>query len=1145
MSPVNHRRVRPSKRGLRRVALIAAVLTGVPIAANIGTPSSAATTAITSVEVVGPTGSVGFGERTHVLANGNFVVTDSNFGLPGVPSVGAVYLYNGATNALISTLRGSHAQDRVGRGGIVDVGSNSFVVLSPLWNGQAAGVGAATTVDGSTGLNGVVDAANSLIGSSSGDFASSDIVPLSNGNFVVVSSAWDNGAGVENAGAVTWSSAASPTVGEITSGNSLVGSFTGNGDRMAVVTLTNGNYVTVTEDFGLLVRTGAATWGNGATGTTGAVSAQNSLTGSNSGDIAGGYVVPLTDGNYVVASPNWGNGAESAGAVTWRPGNQPVGGTVINATNSLVGNARLERVGSEVDALTNGNYVVNTPGFDDGPIQNIGAVTWGNGSVGISGLVSSENSLVGRSQGDSGSSTVTALTNGNYVVSSPSWDATGVADVGAVTFRLGDAAHAPAQIVAGNSLVGVQENDFVGTEIEPLRNGNYAVGSVIWRNSDGIDVGAATWGDGVHGTTGQVTAANSLIGSQRSDRTGRAITALSNGAYVVSSEARLGTIEGAGAVTWRVGDRASPGVVSPVNSLVGATTLDLVGNIVLALPSGAYVVIATEWDNNGVVDAGAVTFGRPDGATVGPITTANSVVGTATDEGDGQRVAAFADGTYAILTPAHSAGVQRRVGAVTPAPAAGVVGTATAENSLIGSLESAGTGWRIATDDDQVARLTAAESMLVGRRLENRVTLIDKVVPPAPPTTPPSPPTTPSTGPATTPTTTPTTSGTPGTIAPEFLPLAPARLADTRIGATTVDGVEAGTGARAPGSTIELQVAGRGGVPADATAVALNVTAVDPGGAGFLTIYPCDVAQPTASNVNFSPGATVPNAVIAKVGNDRRVCIFTSQQSDLVVDVNGAFPASSPYAPLVPARVLDTRADGTTVDSAARGSGPATAGSTTTLHLGARGGLPNSVNSAVLNITSTQAVAPGFVTVYPCDSSRPTTSNLNLAPGADVANLVVTKTSANGDVCLFTSQTTQLVVDVNGFFPTTSTYTSFVPGRVLDTRAGFTTIDGINQSGGVATAGATARLHITGRAGVPGDATSVVLNVTITEPVGPGFVTVFPCGIEPPLASNVNYVGGQTAPNTAIVKVGAGGDVCLVSSQTTHLIVDVSGAFNP
>ena len=113
-------------------------------------------------------------------------------------------------------------------------------------------------------------------------------------------------------------------------------------------------------------------------------------------------VTALSNGNYVVSSPNWTNGAAAgAGAVTWGSGTAGVSGAV-SATNSLVGSTASDYVGSDgVTALSNGNYVVSSPDWTNGAAADAGAVTWGSGTAGVSGPVSATNSLVGSTANDS------------------------------------------------------------------------------------------------------------------------------------------------------------------------------------------------------------------------------------------------------------------------------------------------------------------------------------------------------------------------------------------------------------------------------------------------------------------------------------------------------------------------------------------------------------------------------------------------------------------------------------------------------------------------------------------------------------------------------------------------------------------------
>ena len=129
--------------------------------------------------------------------------------------------------------------------------------------------------------------------------------------------------------------------------------------------------------------------------------------------------------------------------------------------------------------------------------------------------------------------------------------------------------------------------------------------------------------------------------------------------------------------------------------------------------------------------------------------------------------------------------------------------------------------------------------------------------------------------------------------------------------------------------------------------------------------------------------------------------------------------------------------------------------------------------------------------------------------------------------------------------PSDPSISTVAPGRVLDSRPGMATVDGQYAGAGLRPAGSVTEVHVIDRGGVPHDASSVVLNVTVTEPQQPGYVTVFPCGTALPNASNLNFIAGETFPNAVIAKVGNNGNVCLYSSADTHLVVDVNGYSRP
>jgi hypothetical protein len=361
--------------------------------------------------------------------------------------------------------------------------------------------------------------------------------------------------------------------------------------------------------------------------------------------------------------------------------------------------------------------------------------------------------------------------------------------------------------------------------------------------------------------------------------------------------------------------------------------------------------------------------------------------------------------------------------------------------------------------------------------------------------------------------------------------LPPSRILDTRK-LQSIDGLR----------TRSLQVTGRGGIPlTDVAAVVLNVTVIGYEKAGHLTVYPEGTTRPNVSNVNFPPGAVVPNSVVVKVGANGRVALYNGSSAGVhvVVDVagyvvGGAATAPGAVASLVPARLLDTRT-----------TAPVPALGTHSLRVAGRGGVPVSgVSAVILNLTAVAPRSAGHVTAYPSGSARPTASNLNFAAGQVVANLVVVKVGGDGRVALHNGSAgaAHLLADVAGYVvagtaDVPGAVISLAPARLLDTR-----------SSAPVTAGGTTALRVTGRGGVPPDGVgAVVLNVTAVRPAKGGHLTAYPAGSTRPTASNLNFVPGQVVANLVVVEVGAGGQVALFngSAGSTHLVVDVAGYIRP
>jgi len=384
--------------------------------------------------------------------------------------------------------------------------------------------------------------------------------------------------------------------------------------------------------------------------------------------------------------------------------------------------------------------------------------------------------------------------------------------------------------------------------------------------------------------------------------------------------------------------------------------------------------------------------------------------------------------------------------------------------------------------------------------------------------------------------------------APEYTSLTPSRLMDTRPGRSVVDANPAyqGVGALPAGATFHLQVGGRGGVPVSAAAVTLNFTAVDPAANGFLTVFPCDQPRPNASNVNYSAGVNIPNLALVKPAADGSICVYTSKATHVIADVTGYMPAVAPFTALTPARLLDTRPIGVTVDHQMENVGTLDGGQVLTLPVTGRAGVTDGAGAAVLNITAVNPTAKGYLTVYPCDQPRPTSSSLNFTAGVNIAGFVLASTSATGTVCIFTSQTTHLIADVSGFMPPGGTYHALVPARLADTRATGSTIDHVFQQTSRPAGGWEHSLSvpISGRGGVATGSGAVVLTVTAVNPHATGYISVWTCG-QGTTASNVNFTAGVNIANTVIVQPSSMGEICVLNSVDVDIIIDVSGYFPP
>jgi len=344
---------------------------------------------------------------------------------------------------------------------------------------------------------------------------------------------------------------------------------------------------------------------------------------------------------------------------------------------------------------------------------------------------------------------------------------------------------------------------------------------------------------------------------------------------------------------------------------------------------------------------------------------------------------------------------------------------------------------------------------------------------------------------------------------PHLEPVAPFRVLDTRVSGPRV-------GVLAP-RRIPLTP------PDGAVAVALNLTVVHPDGAAFVAVHPCDQAPGGTSTANVRAGDIVANAVPMAPLGPAGVCVTSISPTDVVVDVTGWWRTGDgpTLAASTPSRVLDTRDGGARRRPAgvpipvAVPAGPAVA----------------------VTLILTEPAADGWAAVHPCAQVPGGTSTVNAQAGQTAANLAIV--DATAPVCVTASVPAHLVVDVVATgtaasgaappAPAVMPLAPVTPRRVLDTRLG--------GPGWVSPSGVVALDF--------GPATTgVALNVTAVDPLGSGFVTVWPCSAPRPWASSLSWNRTATVA-TAVVSGAPDGKVCLVPSVGTHLIVDLLGANGP
>jgi uncharacterized repeat protein (TIGR03803 family) len=329
-------------------------------------------------------------------------------------------------------------------------------------------------------------------------------------------------------------------------------------------------------------------------------------------------------------------------------------------------------------------------------------------------------------------------------------------------------------------------------------------------------------------------------------------------------------------------------------------------------------------------------------------------------------------------------------------------------------------------------------------------------------------------------------------------------------------------------------------IPSYAASYALNVTVVPEGPLGYLTIWPTGQPQPVVSTLN-SDGRVKANAAIVPAGNDGgAVSVFATDTTNVLLDIAGYFaPVTSStlaFYPVTPCRIADTRngkflqagkeADFTVVSTSCN--------------------IPSSAQAFSLNITAIPKGPLQYLTVWPTGQTQPVVSTLNAPTGTVTANAAIVGAGANGQVAVFPTDDTNLLIDIDGYFaapgssPTPlSLYAAASPCRVLDTRP--------PMGNGPFNGTLAPPVDVwSSPCNVPTSALAYVFNATVVPPGPMGYLTLWPDGGDQPNVSTLNAYDGALTSNMAIVPADiTNGKVDAYASGLTNLILDISSYFAP
>jgi len=391
-----------------------------------------------------------------------------------------------------------------------------------------------------------------------------------------------------------------------------------------------------------------------------------------------------------------------------------------------------------------------------------------------------------------------------------------------------------------------------------------------------------------------------------------------------------------------------------------------------------------------------------------------------------------------------------------------------------------------------------------------------------------------------------------------FVPLKPCRLMETR----AAYNFEGRTGSFGPPflaanetRTLALPASNVCQIPA-ASAFVLNVTVIPRGPLDFVTVFPGDESLPEFRTVSSFDGQIIANATIVRAASGGVIKIFTSGDTDVVVDISGYFtPASAAanlaYYPVTPCRAVETRME---YRVPAGPFGPPTINTNETRRFRLSESPACSLPSGVSAYSATITVVPqgplAYLTAWPAGTPQPNVSTMNSFQGRVLANNVIIPAGTDGAIDVFAYDRTDLLVDITGYFAPDDGvagvyYVPIVQCRIANTSSSsYAATFGGPMFGDETTR--TMQMASSPRCqSIPSTAKGYMLNLTAMPANSPlPFITVYPTGQHRPDASILNAFEGQTVSNAAIIPAGTNGAIDVFTFRKTHALLEVSGYFS-